>query len=135
MSNTNSQKNGGWILKCSWRLSSSWTTSGTRRVTLLKNPVISHESKVNYKMALFVEGLEQDIKTINRGIKYFILCQPMKIWYQLIYITDNWWQTCTMCWWHFITNIWPAVIRNKTFSILNEHGFAILLIYILQCIS
>ena len=30
-------------LKCSGRVSSSWSTSGTRRVNLVTNPVISHE--------------------------------------------------------------------------------------------
>jgi hypothetical protein len=33
----------GGELRCSWRVSSSCSTSDTRRVNLVKNPVISHE--------------------------------------------------------------------------------------------
>jgi hypothetical protein len=33
----------GCELRCSWRVSSSCSTSGTRRVTLFTNPVINHE--------------------------------------------------------------------------------------------
>jgi len=41
-SNTNPTKKGS-ELKCSGRLSSSCPTSGTRRVTLVTKPVITHE--------------------------------------------------------------------------------------------
>ena len=33
----------GGVLRCSGRVSSSLSTSGTRRVTLVTNPMISHE--------------------------------------------------------------------------------------------
>jgi hypothetical protein len=41
-SNTNPTKNRG-ELRCSWRVCSSCSTSGIHRVTLVTNPVISHE--------------------------------------------------------------------------------------------
>ena len=40
--NTDPTKNRG-ELRCSGRINSSWSTSGTRRVALVTNPVISHE--------------------------------------------------------------------------------------------
>jgi hypothetical protein len=41
-SNTNPTKTRGELM-CSGRVRSSFSTSGTRRVTLVTNPVISHE--------------------------------------------------------------------------------------------
>jgi len=50
-SNTNPTKNQGWTLECSRRVGSSYINSGTRRVTLVTNPVISHErGKCNVEM-------------------------------------------------------------------------------------
>ena len=61
MSNTNPTKNGG-ELRCSGRVSSSCSTSGTRRVNLVKNPVISHEW-----------GKDRKVWASRRGMLLFLL--------------------------------------------------------------
>jgi hypothetical protein len=49
LSNTNPTNNGG-ELRCSGKVCRPWFTSGTRRVTLVQNPVISHEGRKDWIM-------------------------------------------------------------------------------------
>ena len=47
---TRTPLNIGGKLRCSWRVGSSCSASGTRRVTLVTNPVISHEWEKDLKV-------------------------------------------------------------------------------------
>jgi hypothetical protein len=86
----------GGVLRCSWRVSSPCSTSGTRRVNLVTNPMISHELGMN-PWVLTTSGtypwsFVTQIYTITVNQFIVVTVKLPKWWIQLKYS-----KTCTYC--------------------------------------